>query len=95
MHTAAESHLSSVCPLMRRLIKTHGPCTLEIAERSPWEALVSAIAHQQLNGKAAMSILKLVEYLIKEGHSELYDFICPKFVQLFYVFLFVHINLEN
>src|SRR6187431_512818 len=57
MHTAAETHLSSICPLMRRLIKTHGPCTLEVAERSPWEALVSAIAHQQLNGKAATSIL--------------------------------------
>lgn len=29
---------------------------------------------------AAMSILKLFEYLIKEGHEELYDFLCPKFV---------------
>jgi DNA-3-methyladenine glycosylase II len=57
MHSAAESHLSSICPVMRRLIRTHGPCTLEIQKRSPWEALVSAVAHQQLNGKAAQSIL--------------------------------------
>lgn len=67
MHTAAETHLSSVCPLMRRLIKTHGPCTLEIAQRSPWEALVSAIAHQQLNGRAAMSILNRFRALYPGG----------------------------
>ncbi len=67
MHTGAESHLSAVCPLMRRLIKTHGPCTLEVAARSPWEALVSAIAHQQLNGKAAMSILNRFRALYPGG----------------------------
>src|SRR5688500_17919041 len=58
MPAAAESYLAKSCSVMRRLIKTHGPCTLEVQERSPWEALVSAVAHQQLNGKAAQSILK-------------------------------------
>ncbi len=58
MHAAAETHLSEACPLMRRLILEHGPSTLEIASRSPWEALVTAVAHQQLNGRAAESILK-------------------------------------
>lgn len=58
MHAAAESHLSKVCPLMRRLIKAHGPCALEVNPRQPWEALVCAVAHQQLNGKAADSILR-------------------------------------
>ena len=67
MHTAAEAHLSSICPLMRRLIKVHGPCTLEVAERSPWEALVSAIAHQQLNGKAAAAILNRFRALYPGG----------------------------
>ena len=67
MHTAAEVHLASVCPLMRGLIKAHGPCTLEVAERSPWEALVSAIAHQQLNGRAAMSILNRFRALYPGG----------------------------
>jgi DNA-3-methyladenine glycosylase II len=57
VHTAAENILSKICPLMRRLIRAHGPCTLEISERSPWEALVSAVAHQQLNARAAQSIL--------------------------------------
>ena len=43
---------------MRRLIRTHGPCTL-VPEpgRSPFESLVRAVAHQQLNGTAAESIL--------------------------------------
>ena len=58
MHAAAEARLAKLCPLMRRLIRTHGPCTLELEKRSPYEALVSAVAHQQLNGKAAQSILK-------------------------------------
>src|SRR6188508_1200803 len=58
MHTDAETRLAKLCPVMRRLIRAHGPCTLEVNERSPWEALVCAVAHQQLNGKAAQSILK-------------------------------------
>jgi len=43
---------------MRQLIKSHGPCALEVNPRQPWEALVCAVAHQQLNGKAADSILR-------------------------------------
>lgn len=43
---------------MRRLVKVHGPCTIEPKpEHSPFQALVRAIAHQQLNGKAAETIL--------------------------------------
>lgn len=43
---------------MRRLIRAHGPCGLvPEARRSPFESLVSAVAHQQLNGTAAESIL--------------------------------------
>jgi len=43
---------------MRRLIRTHGPCTLvPEPNRSPFESLVSAVAHQQLNGTAANTIL--------------------------------------
>ncbi len=43
---------------MARIIRSHGPCRLR-AERggSPYESLVSAVVHQQLNGKAAASIL--------------------------------------
>jgi DNA-3-methyladenine glycosylase II len=43
---------------MRRLIRVHGPCGI-VPEfrRSPFEALVNAVAHQQLHGKAAETIL--------------------------------------
>jgi DNA-3-methyladenine glycosylase II len=44
---------------MRRLIRAHGPCGLEPeARRSPFESLVNAVAHQQLNGTAAETILR-------------------------------------
>jgi DNA-3-methyladenine glycosylase II len=44
---------------MRRLIRAHGPCSLvPEARRSPFESLVSAVAHQQLNGTAAETILR-------------------------------------
>jgi DNA-3-methyladenine glycosylase II len=52
-------HLSHRCKVMRRLIRQHGACALtpETA-RSPFESLVRAVAHQQLNGTAAESILR-------------------------------------
>lgn len=58
MTPEAISYLSKRCKTMRRLIKTIGPCTL-VPEmgRSPFESLVRAVAHQQLNGTAAETIL--------------------------------------
>jgi DNA-3-methyladenine glycosylase II len=58
MNPEAHAQLSKRCKVMRRLIKTHGPCALvpEMA-RSPFESLVRAVAHQQLNGTAAETIL--------------------------------------
>ncbi|MFO0701959.1 MAG: DNA-3-methyladenine glycosylase [Nitrospira sp.] len=54
----AGAHLAMVDPVMRRLIEDIGPCTLRPkARRSPFESLARAIAHQQLHGKAAESIL--------------------------------------
>jgi DNA-3-methyladenine glycosylase II len=44
-------------PVMRRVIAHHGPCTLVPRKLSPYQSLVRAIAHQQLHGKAAESIL--------------------------------------
>jgi DNA-3-methyladenine glycosylase II len=50
--------LSRRDPVLRRLIKRVGPCTLNPAwEREPYEALVRAIAYQQLHGSAAAKIL--------------------------------------
>ena len=58
MTPAAHALLRKRCPVMRRLIRTHGPCTLvPEAKRSPFESLVTAVAHQQLNGTAANTIL--------------------------------------
>lgn len=51
-------HLAAVDPVMRRLMEDIGPCTLKPnTRRSPFESLARAIAHQQLHGKAAESIL--------------------------------------
>ena len=55
----AERRLAAGSALMRRLIDAHGPCTLAPEwRRSPYEALVRAVAYQQLHGKAAETILK-------------------------------------
>jgi len=58
MTTAALKHLAAVDPVMARLIAKIGPCQLEHEPwRSPFQSLVQAVAHQQLNGTAAETIL--------------------------------------
>jgi DNA-3-methyladenine glycosylase II len=55
---AVISHLSAADPVLGELITQVGPCALKPDQRrSPFQALVQAVAHQQLNGKAANSIL--------------------------------------
>ena len=55
---AAHKHLAANDPVMRRLIGEFGPCGLEPeTRRSPFQSLVLAVAHQQLNGTAANAIL--------------------------------------
>ena len=44
-------------PLFKAVIRQVGPCTLLPAKRQPYEALVRAIAHQQVHGRAAEAIL--------------------------------------
>ena len=58
MNTAALKHLSTVDPVMARIIREIGACEL-VPEpgRSPFQSLVQAVAHQQLNGTAANTIL--------------------------------------
>lgn len=63
MHAEAEAFLSKRCAVMKRLIRAHGPCGLEVKKRSPYEALVSAVAHQQLHANAAAAILKRFQAL--------------------------------
>jgi DNA-3-methyladenine glycosylase II len=43
--------------VLKRIIRQVGPCTLKPARRQPYEALVRAIAHQQVHGRAAEAIL--------------------------------------
>ena len=62
----AHRHLSRD-PVMRRLIRRHGPCVLAPLRWSPYEALTRAIAHQQLNGRAAETILARFVALFGNG----------------------------
>jgi len=58
MTPAALAHLAKVDPLMGKLIEEIGPCLLTPDKRrSPFQSLVQAVAHQQLHGTAAESIL--------------------------------------
>ena len=58
MTPEAHKHLSRYDSVMRLLIREHGLCDLvPETRRSPFQSLVIAIAHQQLNGKAANTIL--------------------------------------
>ena len=54
----AISHLAATGSEMRDLIAAIGACELSPAwQRSPFESLVRAVSHQQLQGKAAEAIL--------------------------------------
>lgn len=62
-HTAAlrlaQDALAAADPLMGALIARHGPCRLKPQwRRSPYEALVRAVMHQQVHGRAAEAILQ-------------------------------------
>ncbi len=58
MHAHALKHLRKSDPMLRQLIRDVGPCRIEIeTDRSPFHALVTAVAHQQLTGRVAEVIL--------------------------------------
>jgi len=68
MHTPALAHLSAADPILAQLIDRVGPCELKPdGRRSPFQSLVQAVAHQQLNGKAAATILKRFRALFPPG----------------------------
>ena len=54
----AEVHLSEQDSYLASLIARVGPSRLPMSRREPYEALVRAIAHQQLHGRAAERILE-------------------------------------
>ena len=43
--------------MLKGVIRTIGPCLLAATPREPYEALIRAIAHQQVHGRAAEAIL--------------------------------------
>jgi DNA-3-methyladenine glycosylase II len=58
MSPEALRHLAKSDPVLGRVIRRIGPCTLAPRmQRSPFESLVRAVAHQQLHGVAAERIL--------------------------------------
>ena len=58
MTPAILKYLAAADPVMARLIQEIGPCKLDHEPwRPPFQSLVQAVAHQQLNGTAANTIL--------------------------------------
>jgi DNA-3-methyladenine glycosylase II len=58
MTPEAHKHLSERDPVLKLLIREHGFCDLvPETRRAPFQSLVMAVAHQQLNGTAANTIL--------------------------------------
>lgn len=63
-YPAATHFLSAIDADWTKLIETIGACSLDLRlEREPYEALVRAVAHQQLHGKAAEAILGRLKVL--------------------------------
>ncbi len=54
---SATAFLAASDPAFAALIARIGPCTAAPTPREPYEALIRAIAHQQLHGRAAEAIL--------------------------------------
>jgi DNA-3-methyladenine glycosylase II len=58
MHDEAVQHLSQADKTLARLIAQVGPCRFKPRmRRTPFQALVTSVTHQQLNGTAAETIL--------------------------------------
>jgi DNA-3-methyladenine glycosylase II len=66
--STARQHLVKKDPRLKALFKKHGSLDFSPrVERSPFESLVRAIAHQQLHGKAAETILGRFISLYSQG----------------------------
>ncbi|MFD0892489.1 DNA-3-methyladenine glycosylase 2 family protein [Luteolibacter ambystomatis] len=69
-HSKAVARLKKACPTMKGLIDRVGPCAMEYeTKRTPFQSLVSAVAHQQLHGKAAQTILGRYRNLFPGGRD--------------------------
>ncbi len=67
MTLEAAATLARCDPQLATAIRVIGPCTLKRGRGSPYEALLSAIAHQQIHGNAATAILGRFRKLYGRG----------------------------
>jgi DNA-3-methyladenine glycosylase II len=66
----APAHLALIDADWARLIHHIGPCTLQPSLREPYEALIRAVAYQQLHARAADAIIARFLNLYSIGSSE-------------------------
>ncbi|MEW6430657.1 MAG: DNA-3-methyladenine glycosylase 2 family protein [Myxococcota bacterium] len=64
---AAERALAKADPVLARIMEKALPCDLEPRPFSPYESLLMSIAHQQLNGRAAHTIVERVKTRLGGG----------------------------
>ena len=62
---AAERHIAAADPVLAPLIARHAPCSIGSRVRDPFHILVTSIISQQLSTKAADTIQKRVEVMVK------------------------------
>jgi len=67
MESEAVKYLKSVDPVLERLIAKVGHVRVQPRRVPPFQSLIHAIAHQQLHGKAASTILKRFQALFGDG----------------------------
>lgn len=67
MKRKAHDHLKAVDPVLERLIEKFGHVRIQPRRVPPFQSLIHAIAHQQLNGTAANTILKRFQALFGDG----------------------------
>lgn len=63
----AERTLAKADPVLGQVIARARPCELERRPFQPYESLLSSIAHQQLNGRAAQTIIERVKARLGDG----------------------------
>lgn len=63
----AERALSEADPTLAAVIEVALPCALERRPFEPYQALLSSIAHQQLNGRAAETIIDRIKTRLGDG----------------------------
>ena len=68
MNQAAVTQLKAADPILERLINRIGPITLRARRVPVFPSLAQAIIYQQLNGKAADTILSRFKALFGDGH---------------------------